>query len=129
MIYRLTVECIEGWHYDHETIRIIDIDENALLYDLFDIVREANGFGFEHPHLFYLGRTPKNKKIIFGKEGYLEGFQEGKAEKFQQNWLAENYSDINHLQCPVVTILADPLMFLPTEYKRVGPDIYKIDSQ
>lgn len=63
--------------------------------------------------------------IIFGKEGYLEGFQEGKAEKFQQNWLAENYSDINHLQCPVVTILADPLMFLPAEYKRVGPDTYK----
>lgn len=68
MIYRLTVECMEGWHYDHETIRIIDIDENALLYDLFDIIREANGFGFEHPHLFYLGRNPQNKKIIFGKE-------------------------------------------------------------
>jgi hypothetical protein len=55
MIYRLTVECLEGWHYDHESIRIIDIHENDNLYSLFDIVREANGFGFEHAHLFYLG--------------------------------------------------------------------------
>lgn len=68
MIYRLTVECLEGWHYDHETIRVIDIDENAVLYDLFDIIREANGFGFEHAHMFYLGRTPKNKKIIFAEK-------------------------------------------------------------
>lgn len=68
MIYRLTVECLEGWHYDHETIRVIDIEDNAKLYDLFDIIREANGFGFEHAHMFYLGRTPRNKKIIFGNE-------------------------------------------------------------
>lgn len=71
MIYRLTVECIEGWHYDHETIRIIDIDESAIMHDLFNIIREVNNFGFEHSHLFYLGRTPKNKKIIFGdKDDY-----------------------------------------------------------
>ena len=42
MIYRLTVECIDGWYYDHETIRVIEIDEKAVLYDLFDIIREAN---------------------------------------------------------------------------------------
>ncbi len=69
MIYRLTVECIDGRHYDHETIRIIDIDESATMYALFDIIREANGF--DHSHLFYLGRTPQNKKVIFGnKEDY-----------------------------------------------------------
>jgi len=68
MIYRLTVECIDGWHYDHETIRVIDIDEKAVLYDLFDIIREANGFGFEHMHMFYLGRNPRNMKVIFGDE-------------------------------------------------------------
>ncbi|MDA3896205.1 MAG: hypothetical protein PF482_08660 [Desulfobacteraceae bacterium] len=72
MIYRLTVECIDGWHYDHETIRIIEVDENIILYDLFDIIREANGFGWEHGHMFYLGRNPRNKKIIFsnGKDFY-----------------------------------------------------------
>jgi len=68
MIYRLTVECLEGWHYDHETIRVIEIVENAALSDLHDIIREANGFGYEHMHLFYLGRNPKNKKIIFGNQ-------------------------------------------------------------
>jgi hypothetical protein len=73
MIYRLTVECLDGWHYDHETIRIIDIDEHAELYDLFDIIRDANGFGFEHLHMFYLGRTPRNRKIIFGdKDDYYD---------------------------------------------------------
>lgn len=68
MIYRLTVECIDGWHYDHETIRVIEINENAVLYDLFDIIREANGFGWEHMHMFYIGRNPRNMKIVFGDE-------------------------------------------------------------
>ena len=75
------------------------------------------------------GNNAQEQWIVFGKAEYLEGFQAGKAEKFQQDWLAENYSDINHLQCPVVTILADPLMFLPTEYKRVAPDTYQLDIQ
>ena len=71
MIYRLTVECIDGWHYDHETIRVIEIDENATLYDLFDIIRASNGFGFEHMHMFYLGRNPRNLKIIFSDDKEL----------------------------------------------------------
>jgi len=75
MIYRLSIECLEGWHYDHETIRIIDIDEKAQLFDLFDIIREANGFGFEHAHMFYLGRTPRNKKIIFGDKEEFYGYE------------------------------------------------------
>ena len=62
------MECIDGLHYDHETIRVIEIDGNAVLYDLFDIIREANGFGWEHMHMFYLGRSPRNMKIIFGDE-------------------------------------------------------------
>jgi len=57
----------------------------------------------------------------------LNGFEAGEAENFQQDWLAENLSDINRLQCPVVTIMDDPLMFLPTDYKRVAPDTYKTD--
>ena len=46
----------------------------------------------------------------------MDGFYVGEAEKFQQDWLAENYSDINQLQCTVVTILEDPIIFLPAEY-------------
>ncbi|MFB3101357.1 MAG: hypothetical protein ACE1ZM_07930 [Gammaproteobacteria bacterium] len=75
------------------------------------------------------GSIDKRQWIVFGRSEYLSGFEAGKAEKFQQDWLAENFSDINHLQCPVVTILADPLMFLPTEYKRVAPDTYQLDFQ
>jgi len=75
------------------------------------------------------GSIDKRQWIVFGRSEYLSGFEAGKAEKFQQDWLAENFSDINHLQCPVVTILADPLMFLPAEYKRVAPDTYQLDFQ
>lgn len=67
--------------------------------------------------------------IVFGRSEYLDGFYVGEAEKFQQDWLAENYSDINQLQCPVVTILADPFNYLPAEYKKVGIDTYKMDFQ
>jgi hypothetical protein len=71
----------------------------------------------------------KKQWIVFGRSEYMDGFYAGEAEKFQQDWLAENYSDINQLQCPVVTILADPFNYLPAEYIRVGPDTYKLDYQ
>ena len=71
----------------------------------------------------------KKQWIVIGRSEYLEGFYVGEAEKFQQDWLAENYSDINQLQCPVVTILDDPFNYLPAEYIRVGTDTYKTDIQ
>ncbi len=71
----------------------------------------------------------KNQWIVFGRSEYLDGFHAGQAEKFQQDWVAENLTAINQLQCPVVSIRADPLMFLPVEYKRVGLDTYKMDTQ
>ena len=73
--------------------------------------------------------TERNQWIVFGRSDYLDGFHEGEAERFQQDWFAENLTAINQLQCLVVTISADPLMFLPVEYKRVGTDTYKIDFQ
>ena len=74
--------------------------------------------------------TEKKQWIVFGRGEYLDGFYEGEAEKFQQDWLAENPVETNplRLQCPDV-FLADPIMFLPIEYKKVGLDIYKTDSQ
>ena len=71
----------------------------------------------------------KKQWIVFGRSDYLDGFHEGEAERFQQDWFAENLTAINQLQCPVVTISADSLMFLPVEYKRVGTDTYKMDFQ
>ncbi len=73
--------------------------------------------------------TELKQWIVIGRAEYLDGYYVGEAEKFQQDWLAENYSDINQLQCPVVTILADPFNYLPAEYKIVGTDTYKIGSQ
>ncbi len=72
----------------------------------------------------------KKQWIVFGRSEYLDGFYAGEAEKFQQDWLAENFTDTNRLrlQCPDV-FLADPFMFLPTEYKRIAPDTYVIDIQ
>ena len=69
----------------------------------------------------------KNQWIVFGRSEYLDGFYEGEAEKFQQDWLAENYVETNGLQCTEVIFLVDPFMYLPAEYKRIGPDTYKID--
>ncbi len=73
--------------------------------------------------------TEKKQWIVFGRAEYMDGFYVGEAEKFQQDWLAENYSDINQLQCTVVTILEDPIIFLPAEYKKIGLDTYKRYSQ
>jgi len=73
--------------------------------------------------------TEKKSWLVFGRSEYLDGFYAGEAEKFQQDWLAENFTETNQLrlQCPDV-FLADPIMFLPIEYKRVGIDTYKINS-
>jgi len=75
------------------------------------------------------GSIEKKQWVILGRADYSEGYQAGKAEKFQEEWFAENLKDMNQLQCPVVTTLADPLMFLPVEYKKVGIDTYQIDYQ
>ena len=71
----------------------------------------------------------KNQWIVFGRSEYLDGFYEGEAEKFQQDWLAENLTETNQLQCTEAIFLVDPFMFLPAEYKRTAPDTYKIDFQ
>jgi hypothetical protein len=71
--------------------------------------------------------TEKNQWIVFGRSEYLDGFYAGEAEKFQQDWLAENFTEKNRLECPEVVFLADPFMYLPTEYKRIAPDTYVID--
>ena len=73
--------------------------------------------------------TEKKQWVVFGRSEYMDGFYEGEAEKFQQDWLAENPVETNplRLQCPDV-FLADPLMFLPAGYKRIEQDIYQISK-
>ena len=73
--------------------------------------------------------TEKKQWVVFGRSEYMDGFYEGEAEKFQQDWHAENPVETNplRLECPDV-FLADPLMFLPAGYKRIEQDIYKISK-
>ena len=75
------------------------------------------------------GSAEMKQWIVFGRSEYIEGFETGKADKFQQEWLAENLTETNQLRlhCPDV-FLVDPIIFLPIEYKKVGLDTYKIDS-
>ncbi len=42
--------------------------------------------------------------------------------------LAQNPIETNGLQCPDIIVRADPLMFLPAEYKRIEQDIYQISK-
>ena len=77
MIYRLTIECIDGWNWDHETVRVIDFDENANLYDLSHTIIEVNDFDFFHGHMFYLGRAPRNRKVIFVDEDNCPEINDG----------------------------------------------------
>ena len=71
------------------------------------------------------GGNDKKQLIVFGRGEYLNGYHSGQAEKFQQDWVSENPVEINGLQCPSIIVLADPLMFLPPEYKRIAPDVYQ----
>jgi len=77
------------------------------------------------------GYQEKDNKqwILFGRNQYNEGFQAGRMEVFQDDWLAENLADmsIGKNQCPDITLKADPLMFLPSNWKRIGPDLYEIN--
>ncbi len=68
----------------------------------------------------------KNQWVVFGKEGYFEGYHSGQAEMFQQDWLAENPVETSLLQCPTTFIHTDPLNVLPTGYEQIAQDVYQI---
>lgn len=70
-------------------------------------------------------QSDRNQWIVFGRDDYLKGYHAGQAEQFQQDWLAENPDESDALHCPVVITKADPLMFLPAEYKEVSPGVYR----
>ncbi len=68
----------------------------------------------------------KKQWFVFGRDRYFKGYHSGHAEKFQQDWVFENPVEENLLHCPSVIVRTDPLMFLPSEYKRIAQDIYQI---
>jgi hypothetical protein len=70
------------------------------------------------------GDIDEKKWIVFGRGEYQRGFHSGQAEKFQEDWLLENPIEPDLLYCPSNIVRADPLMFLPKEFKEIAQDIY-----
>ena len=68
--------------------------------------------------------SDKEQWIVFGRDDYLKAYSSGQAEKFQQDWVLENPLEPGLLHCPSIIVRADPLMFLPSEYKEIAPGIY-----
>lgn len=82
MIYTLKVDSITGRYWNHDCIRVIEIDERASLSRLHDVIRDCFGFGHDHLYAFYAGRNESNRKIIFGD-----------AESWEER--EENHSNIS----------------------------------
>lgn len=66
----------------------------------------------------------KRQWLVFGRGDYIDGYQSGEAEKFQQDWVSEYPVEIKGLQCRSIIINADPFMLLPTKFKEISSDIY-----
>jgi hypothetical protein len=64
MILTLTIECIWGAYLKEPCIRVIEIEENASLYDLHDAIQDAVNFGRDHPFEFYLANSSSPKAYI-----------------------------------------------------------------
>ena len=80
----------------------------------------------DYPSGYREGYEGNDKKqwIVFGRSNYSEGFYSGQAERFQYDWLLENPIEDSLMQCPSIVERADPLMFLPSEYKEIAPNVY-----
>ena len=81
MIYTLTVDSFSGRYWEHDCIRVIEIDEQTSLSRLHDVIQHAVGFDRDHLYAFYAGRNQTNRKVIFGD-----------AESYEQR--EKNYSNI-----------------------------------
>lgn len=70
------------------------------------------------------GGTDRQRWIVFGKAEYQRGFFAGEADRFQQDWMAENPLDADRPVCraPVMTTEAD--MFSPVGYRHVADGVF-----
>jgi len=57
MIITLTVDCVWGTYLKEQCIRVIEIDEEACLYDLHSAIQDAVDFGRDHPYAFFLANS------------------------------------------------------------------------
>ena len=57
MIFTLTVESIFGAYLRERCIRVIEIEEDASLYELHDAIQETVHFGRDRPFEFYIANS------------------------------------------------------------------------
>jgi hypothetical protein len=57
MIITLTIDCVGGAYLKEQCIRVIEIDEEACLYDLHSAIQDAVNFGRDHPYEFFLANS------------------------------------------------------------------------
>ena len=71
MILNLTIECVFGHYLEEQCIRVIEIEEDACLYDLHDAIQDAVDFGRDHPFTFYIANSWRGKRQwLSEKEGW-----------------------------------------------------------
>jgi hypothetical protein len=57
MILTLTVDCVYGRYLEDQCIRVIEIDENACLYELHKAIQDAVQFGEDHLFDFFIANS------------------------------------------------------------------------
>ena len=58
MIITLKVTCVRGAYLKEPCVRVIEIKEDACLYDLHDAIQDAVHFDRDHAFNFYLANVP-----------------------------------------------------------------------
>lgn len=58
-----------GMYLKHECVHKVEIDSEASLFDLHEVIQDAVSFGRDHLFEFFAGRNWRNRKVVFG-DGY-----------------------------------------------------------
>ncbi len=75
MILTLTIDCISGAYLKESCIRVIEVDEEACLYDLHDAIQDTVEFGRDHPFEFFLANSSSpgaNRQWLTEKDGWKD---------------------------------------------------------
>lgn len=68
MIFTLTITCVGGAYLKETCVRVIEIDEEASLYDLHEAIQDAVNFDRDHLYEFFLAHTPYGMRQRFTVE-------------------------------------------------------------
>ncbi len=62
MIITLQVTCVRGPYLKERCVRVIEMGEDANLYDLHEAIQDAVHFGRDHPFSFYMANVPHGNR-------------------------------------------------------------------